>query len=728
MNCFSFLALSWFGEKISGLGIWVARQIYSLIGVLYNVFGNIAKVNLFDRETFETLTENIYVMLGVAMLFIFAYNIILMIINPDNKKSTGSTTKMIQQTIISLSLVILLPSIFSWLYSFQNDVLDSQIITKIILNNVGSSDMPKESSDCKYDAYDELNNYTDYEGTKFNLSGGKKGKTTSDDARTILQNACNDVVTDANSNPPKINESVYGAYTIAPIVLSAFYYPTNFSYDECVNYIEKGASFSTDQEDISICINYYTDIELSKLTGNIKPFSNDKYLISIVSDDSKDSMELNWLMAWIAGGIALLMFFAYTIEVGVRVAKLGVLQLIAPIPMLLKIVPNQNSMYEKWFKMLRETYLDVFVRIVIINFSLFGISRVPSIVDQLFSNGNVLNGNIFVKSLTIVFLILGLLQFGRECPNLLKDFFGGSGKFSVKGGLKKFTDNPGVNALRSGVYGATTGKGWGRIGGLLSGTARGAVGGYDKAVKGIDTARTERDNESKWYNRSLDRVRIATGMETRAEKDDRLINRINDKLKVNTDDEKKLKGIKDSVTSAITKDTSKVRFTGFTFKNDNAEIIDFSNKKFTQVKEYEDVLKSAYEQATGANKTKAYEELVRFQNEFGAAMKKKTDEGLDALLKQQKWEFTGDDGKMASVFDDTDYASVQTSVSEVLFNEHDNITKINDHDDLKKALETIGSDSKVKSEQLSNATNKKGYQARHADSRVVRGQGQSEKK
>ena len=486
MKAFSFLAMTWLTEKFIGLGIWVARQIYALIGVLYNVFSNVAKVNLFDEATFNKLTGNLYIVIGIAMLFIFAYNIILMIINPDNKKSTGSATKMVQQTITSLVLVILLPSIFNWLYIFQNHVLDSQIITKIILNNVGNSDMPKSASDCKYRSFSTLDTYkyTDYEGSKSSwFFWTKRGNTNYDDAKEILNDVCMDVVNQVNAN--KMNESVYGAYTIAPIILSAFYYPQNFSFDECYEFVENGASFSSDAEDISVCINYYTDIELSKMAGNIKPFSDDKYLISLVADDSNTAMEFMCIWAWVAGVIALIMFVAYTIEVGVRVAKLGVLQLISPVPMLLRIIPNQNEMYEKWLKNLRETYVDVFLRLVIINFSLFGISRIPSVVGQLFSNGSAVTGNFWVKSLTIAFLILGLLQFAKECPTLLKEFFGDSGKFSIKGGLDKLKGSA-----------KTAGKIGGAAVGMASGAAFGAARNRYKNNIG------ENEKEQKRYRRT----------------------------------------------------------------------------------------------------------------------------------------------------------------------------------------------------------------------------------
>ena len=97
------------------MSIWLSLNdfVYSIISVLYQVFEGVAEVNLFSEKVFKDITSRIYIIMGIAMLFIFAYNLILMIINPEEKKSTGQTTKVVKETIISLVLVILLPTIFS---------------------------------------------------------------------------------------------------------------------------------------------------------------------------------------------------------------------------------------------------------------------------------------------------------------------------------------------------------------------------------------------------------------------------------------------------------------------------------------------------------------------------------------------------------------------------------------------------------------------------------------
>ena len=676
MNLFSLGSSSWFKESINYLMLWICDMLYKLIGLLYQVFVAITQVNLFDRETFTQITRNMYVVMGIAMLFIFAYNIVLMIINPDDKKSTGSTTKVVKETIISLVLVILLPTIFNWMYIFQNNIINSGIISSIILNNVGSNNNVLEAEeDCDYSKYG-FDKYATYSGT--GMITGRKGKIGVDvQAPDAIKKECTDF-----KNKTEKFKSLEGAYLVAPTILSAFYKPTNFTYDECYSFMKSGnvdTNFGNDDEDKQICINYFYDVTYSKLAGDTSIFTRDNYLRNIVSDDSKDSMELNALMAIIAGVIAIIMYFAYCIEVGVRVAKLGVLQIVSPIAVMLRIVPKQKeAFFDKWFKNVKNTYLDVFIRILIINFALFAVSLVPGIMKTLFSSIGDIDSGGAIKALATVFIILGILQFGKECPDLIKEFFGNSGRFSVKGGFKKLKENPLTNATRASVYGATTGRGFGGVvGGALSGAIRGATRGYDKAVKGIDTARTERENGATFPGRMLDRARMGVGMETRGDRDDRQVNRWNEKLKTSREDEKKLKSIKDLATNAITKETSKVKFDGFKFGN-----VDFSNMKYTQVKEYENVLKSAYENAQevkDANgtvvktqeqvKNEAYQKLIDFQNEFGKVMKKKTEAGVQALISGTNVGYYDD------AFTATDFSTARSNLADVRSNDHDGIGK-----------------------------------------------------
>jgi len=441
MNIFS-LGATWWNGLWNHIWLWFCDMIYVFINWLYQVFETVANVNLFSEEVFKEITSRIYVVMGIAMLFVFAYNLVLMIINPDDKKSTGSTTKLVKETIISLVVIVLLPTIFNYMYAFQGHILSTNIIGQIIMGGVGSTSGNTSNCapgdyecSCDFSDFKELQKYGTGEDKNIAWEGFTEGHKNVYDA---LVSACKKYKND-------LTDSQRGAYSIAPTLFSAFYRPANYDMLECEEYLKTGSSnlIKTDQEK-QICTNFFYDINMSKYTGNIEAFVDDDYLRLTMSTD-EGVIEFDALFAIIAGGLAAWMFLCYAMEIGVRVAKLGVLQIISPIAVMMRIIPSkgggENQMFSKWFGELKNTYLDVFVRLVIIYFSLFAISLVPDVISALFRSVYSGEANWFLQTLSVVIVILGVLKFAQEAPELLKTFFGSSGKFALRSPAKQFNEN-----------------------------------------------------------------------------------------------------------------------------------------------------------------------------------------------------------------------------------------------------------------------------------------------
>ena len=448
-----FVLAGWWEKIWINIFMTLCRWIYELITWLYEVYMAVAKVNLFSRDIFEKLTSRMYVVISVAMLFIFAYNIILMIVNPDDKKSTGQTTKLVKETVISFVMIILMPTIFNYMFVFQNNILDSNIIGTIILGGVGSSSA--DSTECAPDDYDCSCKFEDYQ---FDSKGIPSVK--NEDIPTILGGNC--------ELYKKLKPSTRGARMIPSLLLSAFYKPVNYTFQDCTAYVQKRLTIADDDEK-KICSNYFFDVTLSKYRGDINPFLVDNYLKDRAAEaDDVKKVDFNGLMAMLSGILAVYMFLCYAMEIGVRVAKLGVLQIISPIPVMMRIIPKQKeAMYDKWFSKLLDTYLDVFIRLAIIYFALFACSLVPDVLANLgagiaasysTTSGGVKGG--IVITLATVIVILGILKFAQEAPALLKEFFGSSGKFALKSPAKQLSENKGLM------------RGLGAAGGLASGFAK----------------------------------------------------------------------------------------------------------------------------------------------------------------------------------------------------------------------------------------------------------------
>lgn len=407
--------------KSTWITIWLSLNdaVYSVVEILYKVFMSVAEVNLFSKEMFQKITGRVYVVVGIAMLFIFAYNLILMIINPDDKKGTGQMTKVVKETIITLVLIVLLPTIFNYLSVFQKHVLSSNIIGQIIMGGVGGT----SQQDC--------DKYTSYNVLTQNGISSTDLKDLSDECKTY------------NAQDAKYR----GAASIPPTLFSAFLHPTYYGYYDCEQYVEKCASTSdnscqmgliTTDNDKQMCSKYYFAIENSKFSGSLSPFYDDYFKDKLV-DENDSSLQFNYLLSFVAGCFALYMFVCYTLAIGVRVAKLGFLQILSPIASMMRIIPKKKeAIFDKWLKNVIDTYLDVFIRLAIIYFALFAISLVPDVINVLLTSFE----NIYtVKLLSVVVVILGILKFAQEAPKLLKDFFGGGDAFALKSPIKQLGEN-----------------------------------------------------------------------------------------------------------------------------------------------------------------------------------------------------------------------------------------------------------------------------------------------
>lgn len=415
-----FFILGGIGKWISDawMGIWIVinQMLYSIIELLYRVFVAVSNVNLFDRDVFDSFTNRMYIVIAMAMVFIFAYNLVLMIINPEDKKGTGQATKLVKETIISLVLVILLPTIFNYMAIFQKDVIDSQIITKIILGSGNENDNSALCDFSKYSSLDSLENV----------------------AASDLEEAC--------TKYNELDKAKQGAYLMTPTLLNAFFYPTKFSLNHCATFIEEcngedlescsSNTISDVKYNKKVCGQFFYGFKMAQYTGNLDYLIGNEELTDIVNEEDNKVLNFNYIFAVVGGIIALIMYASYTIMIGVRVAKLGFLQLIAPVPVMMRIIPKQKeAFFDKWFKELKNTYLDVFMRLIIINFALYAISLVPDVIDNLGGGGD---DSLPVVLLAKAVVILGILQFGKEAPGLFKEFFGGSGNFSIKGGFDKW--------------------------------------------------------------------------------------------------------------------------------------------------------------------------------------------------------------------------------------------------------------------------------------------------
>lgn len=221
-------------------------------------------------------------------------------------------------------------------------------------------------------------------------------------------------------------------------------------------------------------------------------------MVYYLSLRSNGTYAIKWDVLFSIGVAAAVIYIliTYCISVATRVIQLAYLQLIAPVP-ILSYISDPEGTFKNWIKQCMTTYLDLFMRLAIIYF-IIAVSRqiltIMSDESKLLSSTGLSPDSgeyIWVK----IFLVLGLLMFGKRVPELLKDLFpnfgGGAASlgFGLKNPKKMLDDIPGLKGAATFGLGAAAGGIAGMASGIkngygVRGKIAGAFGGFNRGIAG----------------------------------------------------------------------------------------------------------------------------------------------------------------------------------------------------------------------------------------------------
>ena len=406
--------------------------IYTLISRVYELFMTIARLNILSSEQIAPIYQRVTMILTIVMTFYITLEFVKYTINPDEfsdkEKGAGNILKRV---IIVIGLIALTPTIFSTAYELQSRIIETNLISKMILGTSNTD-------------------YTSY-GNDFSAD-----------------------------------------------MMSLFYY-----YDEEV--CSSGGGECSDAEET------VTDnIERIRTTGNsrIRDGINLKSSTSLFKETYPAiQFSGSGFIPLIIGGVILYVLLLYSIDVGVRYAQLIFLQLMAPVAIIGYIIPKKDGIFQKWGKQCISTYLDLFIRLIIINFVLL----LVKILGDSFKDGYIFEGlgdvSSSLKVFTYIALVLGLLIFAQRAPKLLGELLPSGGGIGAGLNAKERMENmkKSLGGLRSplgagkkvvgagrrvvgGVGGAIAGaarnKKYG-IGAVYKGAAAGGKAGFSKDAKGL---------------------------------------------------------------------------------------------------------------------------------------------------------------------------------------------------------------------------------------------------
>ena len=456
------------------------RPAYWLLGIMYQLFFNVASADLFSNDTVMKFYGRVQLILGVFMMFKLALIILKGIVEPEGffggKKGDSTAGSFITKVITGLVILTLMMPIsipgarneyeiqinnngllFGTLYSLQHRLLSNNTLARFIL---GNDDMAEDYANDT----DELKKSARI-FTSSIIKGFYRINLLPENERPKHENGKDDAVFNDNRVCKDIDDDVLKAYTRLDADPSEIISMVNLT---CAGNNSSGGN-------------------LGSILGVISPKLSGKtyYVFAYMP-----------FISMIVPLVFVFILLSFTIDVAVRAVKLAVLRLIAPIPIISYMDPkgSKDSAFNTWVKTLTSTYLDLFIRLAAVYFAIF-------LIQDMIVNGVVINhGTGVIGIMSLILIWVGIFVFAKQAPKFIKEVLGLKGDVApIFGGLK---DALAVGAVGAGVAGGAISRGTAAytansnnkgkaVAAALGGGILGAIGGGANAGKNFFNAKSD---------------------------------------------------------------------------------------------------------------------------------------------------------------------------------------------------------------------------------------------
>ncbi len=410
------------------LFLLIDTGVYWLVDQAYWLFSMLSEASIFTQTQIESFASRIYVLVSIIMFFKLGFSFINYIINPDSftDKQKGGAA-LIKKIVITMALLVSVPTIFNEAYYLQKIIFQNHVIDKVLLGDTSSQtdDANKNNAISTYAflTFFKPTSYLEecrtYEGVS--ISAACEAALNKEDT--------------TNHNPGTAYKAALANYDLKTIMQS----------------------------------------EIANTTGIFTSNSGGDFYKA----DAFYLFDYNYPISTVVGGFLAWIMIGFCLDLAVRSVKLSFLQIIAPIPIILSLSPQQkNNTLANWGKECVSTWASLFIRVLVITFALSAIITINT-DGGIFS---FVTGGTNQFSMVTVFVMLGILLFAKEFPKLLEDILGikGAGKMTFNP-LKRMTEAP--------VVGKTIGKGLA----LTSAAAHLGVNTLkNKALSGLEKAFADR--------------------------------------------------------------------------------------------------------------------------------------------------------------------------------------------------------------------------------------------
>lgn len=337
--------------------------IYNLICYIFDIFYYLCGLQFFTDADYNKIVSKIYIVLGLIMMFVLAYSLLKAVINPDEfAKGENSFPKLIKNVIVSLVIIVILPTVFNVAFSIQNSLLNYDVIPQLILG----------TDDGAVDGVPNINGAPGGRAIAFYTFKSFLVPNTTDDI-------CNGTDEEGCRNNIKGNEG-WGKNDDALAVTDEAVFSSDSSFSQYTNYSE---AVRDDQ------LTYYFPIST------------------------------------VAGIFILYVLLNFCFDMALRVVKLAFYQIIAPIPVICRVIPGGKlkDVFSKWVKQVISLFVEVFIRIAALTFGVYLIGLIVEKFDNKLPGIDSLN-LVGQKTIVLALLIMSVIIFVKQIPKIIGDMFG----------------------------------------------------------------------------------------------------------------------------------------------------------------------------------------------------------------------------------------------------------------------------------------------------------------
>lgn len=396
----------WFFRLIRQFFFFIDKIVFNLIPLVYDFLLDIARTSILTQADILDMANRVYKLLAIFMIFKVTFSLIMYTVNPDDfsDKNKG-ISKLGTNIIISLSLLILTPYVFSYAYQIQTIILEDNSLAVLIFGDeISNTNESFINSAGDKMAYITMAPFFTPDSSIDGLHECAQLTTRDSIGKIVFNSECSGL--DANFKATGDKDSLQALTKDND----------EFSEQALINYVA-GVTVGN--------LGLMFREEMAVATYEIPDGENEGEQVFV--------MEYKSLFSTAVGIVVLLLLISFCLDVALRSVKLAFLQLVAPIPIISYVDPKsgKDGMFKKWYEMCFKTYISLFIRLLAMYFATYIISRVDSMVD-------IIDGSYVSNLLVKIVVIIGVLMFAKQLPNILE----GLGIKLDGAGKGKFTLNP----------------------------------------------------------------------------------------------------------------------------------------------------------------------------------------------------------------------------------------------------------------------------------------------